>query len=164
MRAGCFIPLPTEIANKKACINPQNVDNEHCMLFAILAALHPQREHGYRPQNYERYLSEIKTSGIELPVRVIDVPKLERQNNFSINVYLLYLKKGKFESIEQSSSCQHWILCKVWLQFSRIKVCVLSSKECFWEITNTMVCRAIDCSRWGFAKGLQKYKTFASDC
>ena len=40
-----------------------------------------------------RYLSE--TSGIELPVRVIDVAKLERQNNFSINVYMLHLMKGK---------------------------------------------------------------------
>ena len=28
-------------------------------------------------------------------MRVMDVPKLERQNNFSINVYMLHLKKGK---------------------------------------------------------------------
>ena len=28
-------------------------------------------------------------------MRVMDVPKLERQNNFFINVYMLHLRKGK---------------------------------------------------------------------
>ena len=42
LRAGCHILLPAQIANKHACMNPKNKDNDHCMLFAILAALHPQ--------------------------------------------------------------------------------------------------------------------------
>ena len=66
MRAGCHIPLPKVIANKVACINPQNVDNK-CMLFAI-----------------------------ELPVRVTDVAKLEHQNDLSINVYMLNFVDRKY--------------------------------------------------------------------
>ena len=42
MRAGCHISLPKDIANKRACVNPQNADNI-CILFAILAGLYPKK-------------------------------------------------------------------------------------------------------------------------
>ena len=95
LRAGCHILLPAQIANKHACMNPKNKDNDHCMLFAILAALHPQDKNAWRPQHYLQCMPDINVKGINLPMKVMDVPKLEHQNGFSINVYMLHFKKGK---------------------------------------------------------------------
>ena len=52
-------------------------------------------KHAERPQHYLKYMPEINVKGIKLPIREMDVLKLECQNNFSINVYMLHLKKGE---------------------------------------------------------------------
>ena len=65
------------------------------MLFAILAALLLQDKNAGRPQHYLKSMHGINVKGIELPMIVMDFPKLERQNNFFINVCILQLKKGK---------------------------------------------------------------------
>ena len=58
MTAGCHIPLPKDIANKEACIHPQNMENK-CMFFVILARLYTQKRN---PQRFSvKYLDEINT-------------------------------------------------------------------------------------------------------
>jgi len=52
-----FIPLPKELANKKAIINVKNKDNE-CFKWAITSALYPQEEHSNRLTKVLRTNSE----------------------------------------------------------------------------------------------------------
>ena len=70
----------------------------------ILAHLHmaPPHEHGYRIQKYIPYKNELKMEGITYPVTVKDVPKFEKQNDISINVfeyedgyYSLYISRNQ---------------------------------------------------------------------
>lgn len=42
LRGSSYVKLPSEILNKKACINVQNLNDEECFKWAILSALHPQ--------------------------------------------------------------------------------------------------------------------------
>ena len=44
LRAGTWIPLPRELANKKAIINIQSKDNK-CILWCVLRALNPKDDH-----------------------------------------------------------------------------------------------------------------------
>ena len=64
LRAGCNIPLSAQIANKRACVDSQNKYNDHCMLFAILAALYPQYKNAEKLQHYLKYMDEMNVRGL----------------------------------------------------------------------------------------------------
>ena len=80
LRGETWIPLPKELANKKATINVKNKDNK-CFLWSILRALNPKAD------NAERVDKELKAKentlnmeGIEYPVGLKDLKKFEKQN------------------------------------------------------------------------------------
>ena len=82
------MPLPKELANKKAIINMQNKDNK-CFLWCVLRALNPKDNH---PERVDKELMEkentLNMEGIEYPVSLKDLNKFEKQNtNISITVY-----------------------------------------------------------------------------
>ena len=54
------------------------------MSFAILAGLHLLKHNPHRSSHYVKYIDKINKKGIELPLRAMDVAKLERQNDFTI--------------------------------------------------------------------------------
>ena len=93
MRGSSYIPLPGYIARKKACINVVNNDR-HCFKWALLSALHPNKENFNRVSSYTRYENELNFKDIEFPVNPRDVSKFEKQNSVSINIYFLK-KQGK---------------------------------------------------------------------
>ena len=67
--ASNYVPLPTQIAKKKAVLNIVNND-EKCFIWSILASLYPVsgNSHPYRVSNYIKYESELNCQNIEMPV------------------------------------------------------------------------------------------------
>ena len=88
LRGETWIPLPKELANKKAIINMQNKDNK-CFLWCVLRALNPKPNH---PERVDKELklkeNALNMNGIEYPVSLKDINKFENQNpTISITVF-----------------------------------------------------------------------------
>ena len=88
LRGETWIPLPKELANKKAIINIKNKDNK-CFLWCVLRALNPREKDSQRVDK-ELKLKEntLNMDGIEYPVSLKNIDKFENQNStISIIVY-----------------------------------------------------------------------------
>ena len=85
LKGSSFIVLPKMIQNKKACLNIQNKD-EKCFLYCIVAHDHPMK-HIERENMAKKYVNEYDSTGINYPMTLNQIPKFEKQNNKSINVY-----------------------------------------------------------------------------
>ncbi|KAL9954396.1 hypothetical protein ACROYT_G041929 [Oculina patagonica] len=88
LKGGTYLPLPANLANKKAIINVRNRDNE-CLKWALRAALFPPRD-GKDAQRTSKYPVNdgINYEGIVFPTPVKQIDKLEAQNsNLAINVF-----------------------------------------------------------------------------
>ena len=88
LRGETWVPLPKELANKKAIINPKNKDNK-CFLWCVLRALNPKDGN---PEKLDKKLKEkentLNMDGIEYPVSLKDIDKFENQNpTVSITVF-----------------------------------------------------------------------------
>ena len=96
LRGETYIPLPEELANKKAIVNMQNGDNQ-CFLWCILRPLNPKNNH---PERVDTELREkentLNMKGIEFPVSLNDLNKFEKQNP-SISITVLgYERKSVY--------------------------------------------------------------------
>ena len=80
LRGETWIPLPKELANKKAIINMKNTDNK-CFLWCVLRELNPTNNH---PERVDKKLklkeNNSNMEGIEYPVSLKDIDKFETQN------------------------------------------------------------------------------------
>ena len=85
-RASSYIPLQFRSNN---IINVKNLRDNKCFIWAILSKLFPTDKNKDRVTKYEEYENEINMRGINYPVKIKDIPKVERQNNLSINVFAL---------------------------------------------------------------------------
>ena len=102
LRGKTWIPLPKELADKKAIINMKNKDNR-CFLWCVLRKLNPKDDHAER---VDKELMEkentLNMEGIEYPVSFKDINKFEKQNpNISITV-LGYNEKDKVHPLSVS--------------------------------------------------------------
>ena len=87
LRGETWIPLPKELANKKAIINVKNKDK--CFLWCVLRALNPKDGH---PEKLDKELktkeNTLNMEGIDYPVSLKDLNKFEKQNpSISITVF-----------------------------------------------------------------------------
>ena len=89
MIAKSYIPLPSEIQNKKTTINIQNKDDK-CFIYCLGRALDPTPE----KSNLKRVSTHLKTvceslglNNIKTPVNKQDLPRIEIQFNISINIF-----------------------------------------------------------------------------
>jgi hypothetical protein len=75
------ILLPKDLAMKKGVVNPAN-DDDKCFQWAILAALHPAKDHVDRISNYKRYEAELNFENISFLVQADEIilRRFERQN------------------------------------------------------------------------------------
>lgn len=85
---GSYIPLPLVISNKKPVINIKNYD-EYCILYAITAALHPATANVDSASSYPHFSTVLNYQGIQFPISVHDIDKLESLNNLSLTIYKL---------------------------------------------------------------------------
>ena len=88
LRGESWVPLPKELADKKAIINMKNEDNK-CFLWSVLRALNPKDNH---PERVDKELklkeNTLNMEGIEYPVSLKDIDKFKKQNpSISITVY-----------------------------------------------------------------------------
>ena len=79
LRGETWMPLPKELADKKAIINMQNKDNK-CFLWCVLRALNPKDNH---PERVDKKLvgkeNTLNMEGKEYPVSLKDLNKFEKQ-------------------------------------------------------------------------------------
>ncbi|KAL9954681.1 hypothetical protein ACROYT_G042247 [Oculina patagonica] len=86
LRGGNYLPLPKNLAKKKAIINVQNRDNE-CLKWALKALFFPTGKDPQRPSKYP-VKDGIDWTGIDFPTPVKQIDKLEAQNrHLAINVF-----------------------------------------------------------------------------
>ena len=80
LRGNTWIPLPKELADKKAIINMKNKDNK-CFMWNVLRALNPKTNN---PERIDRELIEkedtLNMKGIQYPVSLKDIDRFEKQN------------------------------------------------------------------------------------
>ena len=80
LRGETWIPLPKELADKKAIINMQNKDNK-CFLWCVLRVLNPKGGH---PERLDKKLmgkeNTLNMERIDYPVSLKDINKFEKQN------------------------------------------------------------------------------------
>uniref|UniRef100_UPI003D0B846D hypothetical protein n=1 Tax=Sulfurimonas sp. TaxID=2022749 RepID=UPI003D0B846D len=81
IKGGHYIELPFR---SKAVINVQSNDNK-CFLWSILAALHPPKDNVNQLYKYKPFENNIKIDSF--PVKIKDIPKIEKDNNLIINVF-----------------------------------------------------------------------------
>lgn len=89
MQGSSYIQLPDDLVKKKACVNLKNNDNQ-CFKWAILCALYSTDDN--RPlciDYYKQYEHLLNFKGIEFPVTLSAVRKFEKQNDVSVNVFVL---------------------------------------------------------------------------
>ena len=88
LRGNTWIPLPKELADKKAIINIKNKDNK-CFSYCVLRAIYPTNNH---PERVDKELMEkentLNMEGIEHPVSLKDIDRFEKQN-LEISITLL---------------------------------------------------------------------------
>ena len=107
LKGSSYISLPKELRNSgKGIINMKNNDNE-CFRWCHIRHLLPQNKDPQRIKKCDKkYVEKLDYSGIEFPVSVKQINKIEKQNNININVFgyeeeqpfPIYLSKRKFES------------------------------------------------------------------
>ena len=56
-------------------------------MWSVLSALHPVQKHSDRTSRYQSHKAELKFSGISFPVKLVDIPIFEKQNDISVNVF-----------------------------------------------------------------------------
>lgn len=86
IKGSSYLSLPAKLASKKAIVNVQNTD-QNCFMWSVLVALYPVTNHPERVVNYMQHIDKLDFSGIPFPARVGDIPKFEKRNGISINVF-----------------------------------------------------------------------------
>ena len=83
-----YIPLPSELALKKAIINVKNEKDHECFKWAVTSAVFPKEKDPQRLNKQMRDDSEkLDWTDIEFPVSLGHVKTFEKHNPYAINVY-----------------------------------------------------------------------------
>jgi len=107
IRGSSYIPLPSIIANKKACINVKN-NNDKCFLYSVIASQHNSKTaHRERQSIHEKYVPLYERWKHEYPMKLSQVPKFEQQFKLSINIYGYEIK---FDQESQSQTVSFYPL------------------------------------------------------
>ncbi|XP_050065573.1 uncharacterized protein LOC126554558 [Aphis gossypii] len=94
MSGSSYIQLPKSIMNKRAIINPQNIDQQ-CLKWAILArhVAGDKKNKNRVNENYTKHEDKYIFDGISFPTPLSDISKFEKNNpDVSVNVYGLEKK------------------------------------------------------------------------
>ncbi|KAF2886226.1 hypothetical protein ILUMI_19947 [Ignelater luminosus] len=88
IRGSFYVPLPSEIAKKRAVVNVKNNDDA-CFAWAVTLALHPAAKNSDRVSSYQHYSAILNLDNITFPMTMNQLKKFEKQNQISINVFML---------------------------------------------------------------------------
>ena len=103
LRGNTWIPLPKELADKKAIINMQNKTDNKCFMWSVLRALNPKNDNAGRiDEELKEKEDTLNMKGIKYPVSLKDISKFEKQNpEISITV-LGFNKEDKVYPLRSS--------------------------------------------------------------
>ena len=87
LKVSSYIELPKYLQTKKAIVNVKNRHDDECLKWALLSSLYPAHDNPHRVSKYKDHEKELNFAGIEFPVTLKDIPKVERLNNLAINVF-----------------------------------------------------------------------------
>ena len=88
MNGSNYVKIPLR---SNAILNTEDND-KYCFSWSILASLHPcNNNHPNRVSNYKQYFNELNIEGFDFTngLKCSDVPKFEKLNNLSINIFEL---------------------------------------------------------------------------
>ena len=85
LKGSSYIELPKYLKDKEAILNVKNEDNK-CLKWALLSCLHPAKKNPQRVNKYMQF-KELRFTGVDFPVPLSQMPKVERLNNLAINVF-----------------------------------------------------------------------------
>ncbi|XP_066599932.1 uncharacterized protein [Prorops nasuta] len=92
MTASSYIKLPQWIQNKHAVINVKNRGKD-CFAWSIMTGLFPAKKNCNLLSSYPHYKNYLNFEGLEFPISIKDIPKFEKLNKISINVFVTEKKK-----------------------------------------------------------------------
>ena len=131
LKGSSYIELPTELRNPaKSLINLKNKDNE-CFRWCHIRHLNPQEKYPQRIKKSDKeYIDKLDYSGIEFPITIKQINKIEKKNNIRINVfsyeekqpYPIYVSKEKFKDhiellLITKDENKHYVLIKDFNKF-----------------------------------------------
>ena len=131
LKGSSYIELPAELRNSaKGLINLQNKDNE-CFRWCHIRHLNPQEKYPQRiKKSDKKYVDELDYLGIEFPITIKQINKIEKNNEININVfcyeekqpYPIYISKEKFEDhmellLITKDENKHYVLIKDFNKF-----------------------------------------------
>ena len=131
LKGSSYIELPTELRNSsKGLINLQNTDSE-CFRWCHIRHLNPQEKYPQRIKKSDKeYINKLDYSGINFPVTIKQINKIEKNNNIRINVfgyeekqsYPIYVSKEKFDDhlellLITKDENKHFVLIKDFNKF-----------------------------------------------
>ncbi|KAJ8911385.1 hypothetical protein NQ315_013520 [Exocentrus adspersus] len=101
-----FIRLPEKIAQKHACVNVKNYNDDLCFLWSIISALYPVNLHVDRTASYPHPTTVFNLDGLEFPMQISSISKFEKLNQISVNVYQLKLVGKKISMLHLHSKLE----------------------------------------------------------
>ncbi|XP_076383744.1 uncharacterized protein LOC143260990 [Megalopta genalis] len=87
LQAGCQASVPRTVQLKKAVLNVYSNDNNACFYWAVVASLYPPKNNLNRTSSYPHYSVVLRTAGFQLPMLFKYIPKFEKVNDVSANVF-----------------------------------------------------------------------------
>lgn len=88
IRAGSWIDTPKWLKDRKAVINVKNSFDD-CFATAIMSGMFPTDGNSDRISSYPTYHNFLNFNNISFPVSLKDVVKFEKQNDVSVNVFII---------------------------------------------------------------------------
>ena len=88
LQGSSYAELPEFIKNTKSIINIKNTDNQ-CFIWCCIASRHTPLQDGERVKQYKPFLNEFKYNTADMPMKINNISKFEKDNNVNINVYML---------------------------------------------------------------------------
>ena len=145
LKGHSFIELPSKLKSTKAIINIQNTNDHRCFIYSVLAALHPVQD-AQRVTKYIPFIHELNLSGIDMPMKLQQIPKFEKLNKISVNVFgydegvyplhitlleqhLPYCTRHTPQKIEMPSAENKWLKIKNFAHQMRLKFCIYADFE-----------------------------------
>ena len=89
LKGSSYIELPKELKNPKmGLINIKNEDQK-CFAYCLLYHFHKNeiKNNPQRVSIYKKYENTVDFTGINFPVSIKDIPKIEKMNNIAINIF-----------------------------------------------------------------------------
>ena len=110
IRAASYLPLLKELKAKRGCLNIQNNDEKY-FLWSILALLHPvqYRNSQHRVPKYQEHERDLYMSGIQYPIDINDINKLNTKTILVLMFMGKKIKKTFSLSITTITAARHHV-------------------------------------------------------